>query len=336
MDLYMAGSTFAGLNEWMQDNGYNKLFSYVGDKSGIKKWETHTQEINNNSTSKLFVDSGAFTAWTKGAEINVDEYIEWLNQRPYITLFGQVDSIPGQINKTPTNEEVAIAAQKTWENYLYMRERVNNVDGLLYTFHVGEPYEYLKQALEWTDENGEHIKYIALGGMVGKPMPVKEHFLDRCFDIIKNSSNPNVKTHAFGMTSLSLLQRYPITSADSTSWIMTAVTGSVFSPYGTICLSKETVYVGKDTEELDKNKGTIFPKTDKTSKNLNQSNFINLPESKQQTIIDYIEKSGFSLEELQTDYKQREIFNIRYLQNWAKDYTYVAPKAHRRSLFEIG
>lgn len=311
MDLYMAGSTFSGLNEWMEDNGYNKLFSYVGDKGGIKKWELHTQEINGNSKSKLFIDSGAFTAWTQGAEINVDEYIEWLNQRPYITLFGQVDSIPGKIDRTPTNEEVSVAAQKTWENYLYMRKRVNKPDSLLYTFHVGEPYEYLKQAMEWTDENGEHIKYIALGGMVGKPMPVKEHFLDRCFDIIKHSSNPNVKTHAFGMTSLNLLQRYPITSADSTSWIMTAVTGSVFSPYGTICLSKETA------EKAD-------------------NNFVNLPEAKQKTIIDYINKSGFKLEDLQGDYKQRELFNITYLQNWAKNYKYEPPKVYTRGLFEIG
>lgn len=311
MDLFMAGSTFTGLNEWMYDNGYNKLFSYVGDKSGIKKWEAHIQEVGKESTSKLFVDSGAFTAWTKGAKIDTDEYIEWLNQRPYITLFGQIDSIPGEINRTPTKEEVTVAAQSTWENYLYMRERVNNKDGLLYTFHVGEPYEYLKQALEWTDENGEHIKYIALGGMVGKPMPIKENFLHRCFDIIKHSSNPNVKTHAFGMTSLGLLKRFPITSADSTSWIMTAVTGSVFSPYGTICLSKETA--------------------DKAD-----NNFLNLPEAKQQTIIDYIKRSGFNLEELQEDYKKREIFNIQYLQNWAKEYEYITPKAHKRSLFEIG
>lgn len=38
---------------------------------------------------KLFIDSGAFTAWTKGTYINVDDYIYFLNDRvQYIDLLG--------------------------------------------------------------------------------------------------------------------------------------------------------------------------------------------------------------------------------------------------------
>lgn len=296
MNLYMAGSTFAGLNEWMQDNGYNKLLSYVNDTVAVDTWINYAKQTGSNK-AKLFIDSGAFTAWTKNTEIDVDKYIQWLNERSeYIYLFGQVDSIPGNIKKGATQQEVEEAAKKTWDNYLYMRSKVNNPDGLLYTFHVGEPYEFLKQAMEWTDEKGEHIKYIALGGMVGKTTEVRETFLDTCFSIIEKSSNPNVKTHAFGMTSLDLLQKYPITSADSTSWIMTAVTGSVFSPYGTICLS----------EESEKRK----------------ENFCNQRPAKQKVILQYIQSKGFEFEKLKTDYKQREEFNITYLQDWASNYEY--------------
>lgn len=295
MDLYMAGSTFAGLNEWMQDKGYNKLLSYVNDKTAIENWRQYYEQIGGKSNSKLFIDSGAFTAWTKNTIIDVDEYIDWINERSdIIALYGQIDVIPGKIGQEPSSEERNKAAEATWQNYLYMRPKMKNPDGLLYTFHVNEPYEYLKQAMEWTDENGKHIPYIALGGMVGRTSQVRKDFLDNCFDIIRKSSNPNVKTHAFGMTSLDLLTKYPITSADSTSWIMTAVTGSVFSPYGTICVSAETLKRG--------------------------DNLVNQLPAIKEAMLNYIKGTEFTYEELRDDYKKREEFNIRYLQEWAKNY----------------
>ena len=325
MDLYMAGSTFNGLNEWMQDMGYNKLLSYLNDKPAIKAWQDYIDKTGKTK-SKLFIDSGAFTAWTKGAQIDVDEYINWLNERKdFITLFGQVDKIPGDIKTGATSKQVKEAAEETWQNYLYMRERVINKDGLLYTFHVGEPYKYLEQALEWKDENGNHIKYIALGGMVGKPSNVKIGFLNKCFEIISNSNNPNVQVHTFGMTSLNLLTSYPITSADSTGWIMTAVTGSVFSPYGNICLSVETQT--NNTKEVKNNLVDIEV--------TNAKNFINLPKYKQDLLLEYINKTGFKLKELQNDYRQREKFNIKYLQEWSERNFYEKPKVKPGILINI-
>lgn len=234
----------------IKSKNYNRLFSYLNDKKIIENYISFIR--SNNSNLKLFIDSGAFTAWTQGNIINVDEYINWINVRnDCIYLYGQIDFIPGDIVKGATKEQVKEAAEKTWQNYLYMRPKMKNPNGLLYTFHVGEPYEYLKQALEWTDENNNHINYIALGGMVGKPMPVKESFLDTCFEIIKKSSNPNVKVHAFGMTSFSLLKKYPITSADSTSWIMTGANGSIMTDYGIIQVSDNKSNLSNHYSHLD-------------------------------------------------------------------------------------
>lgn len=309
MDLYMAGSTFKGLNRWLQDKGYNKLMSYLNDKKGIEEWCEYAEQTQQFK-GKLFIDSGAFTAWTKGAEINVDEYINWLNSHSkYLYLFGQLDSIPGNIRTGATQEQVKEAAKKTWENYLYMYSKVDKPERLLYTFHVGEPFEYLKNAMEWTNDKGQHIEYIALGGMVGKSVGVRKHFLDTCFDIIHKSSNPNVKVHAFGMTSLDLLSKYPITSADSTSWIMTSVTGSLMSQYGNICVSKETIT---------------------RPDNIANPNYKAV---RRQVVEDYIKRSGFTLEELQEDTKQRQKFNIVYLQNWADNYVLKTPKTKTFKLF---
>lgn len=309
MNIYLAGASHQATTKWIQDKGYDKLLSYANDKSLIEKWITNVKQ-NGDTGSKLFIDSGAFTMWTKGAEVDVDKYIQWLNERVnYIYLFGQVDSIPGDIKTGATREQVEEAAQKTWENYLYMRERVINKDGLLYTYHVGEPEKFLKQALEWTDENGEYIKYIALGGMVGKNKPVKENFLRNCFNIIKHSSNPNVKTHAFGMTSLDLLNKYPITSADSTGWLMTAMTGSIFTMYGTVCVSEQTTQ--------------------------NTDNFVNLPSRKQETILEQLQRIGYPYETVRHDRYAREEVNATYLSEWAKNYMYKEPKARTTTLFNI-
>ena len=194
LDLYLAGMADEKKRTHDEVMPSNVLFSY--ENLQVKKAKDF--DIYHTFGSKLFIDSGAFSMWTKGVEVNVDEYIDWINKRAkYIDLYGQVDAIPG--NRTggaPTYQEVREAAQKTWDNYLYMRPRMKKPEGLLYTFHVGEPKEFLKQALEWTDENGKHIPYIALGGMVGKTTQVRRNFLKMCFDIIKKSSNPNVKVHA--------------------------------------------------------------------------------------------------------------------------------------------
>lgn len=298
MDIYMVGPEKENIMDEVSKQS-NFLFSKDININTLNKL------VNKYNKSKLFIDSGAFTAWTKGKQINVDEYINWINERAdYIDLYGQVDCIPGDIRNGATQEQVEEAAEKTWQNYLYMRPKMKKPEGLLYTFHVGEPYRYLKQALEWTDENGNYIPYIALGGMVGKPMPVKEQFLDTCFDIIKHSSNPNVKVHAFGMTSFDLLAQYPITSADSTSWIMTGANGNVMTDVG------------------------IIPVSDNMSKLPNH--YSHLDKEHQDKFNEQIKKYGFTLDELRHSRDNRIMFNAKYMQEKANNLTYKPrPKAFK-------
>lgn len=297
MDLY-----FAGLESNLslvidEECKFNGLCSYWYSKNKFEQlilnWEKRPKG------SKLFVDSGAFTAWTKGKSIDVDEYIDFINTySEHIELYGQIDVIPGDIIKGHTAEQVEEAAAATWENYLYMRPRMKKPEGLLYTFHVGEPYRYLEQALEWRDDNGQPIPYIALGGMVGKPMPTKKSFLDSCFNIIKKSSNPKVKVHAFGMTSFSLLEAYPITSADSTSWIMTGANGNIITDVGIIAISEKAKHLPEHYSHLCPSHRDAFEKT--------------------------ISKYGFTLDELQVDYKARLRYHLRYLSEKASKTKYIS------------
>lgn len=303
LDLYLAGG------EWEKEGTMvdvlelrpNLLFSYVAGKVVT---DTYTQD---NRVHKLFIDSGAYSAWTRGVEIDVDEYIDWINERAdYIDLFGQIDVIPGDKVHGATLEQVRVAAEKTWENYLYMRERVKYPERLLYTFHVGEPIQYLEQALEWKDSQGDLIPYIALGGMVGKSESIRRSFLDSCFDVIRRSSNPNVKVHAFGMTSFKLLSNYPITSADSTTWIMTGANGGIMTDVGTVIVSEQRS---------------------------NQSNhYSHLPKHLQKEFEETIAEYGFTLDELSYSRHKRIIFNARYMTKKASELVYN-PGPKKLSLF---
>lgn len=306
LDLYFAGQVTDHVDKCLFDMGANHLFSYLNERKNINRWIGWINQYGRKG--KLFIDSGAFTAWTKGTYINVDDYVYFLNDRvQYIDLFGQLDCIPGNIRQKPTQAQVLDAAVKTWKNYLYMRDAVLNKDGLLYTFHVGEPIWCLRRALEWRDENGQPLKYIAFGGMVGKPKDVQKNFLSLCFDIIKSSSNPNVKIHAFGMTVRKTLVQYPVTSADSSSWIQSGHNGAIYTPWGTIIISAQ--------------------QKDKMAHPLNGS-AVALEDLKS-----YIKSKNFDFEQLMEDYVQRDLWNVTFLMDWAKEYTYHGGKIIRRRLF---
>ena len=277
IDLFFAGTQCPESMELIEKNQYCRLYSYYNDKKDL------LSRFERNAKGKLFVDSGAFTAWTKGVHLDVDTYIEWLNTyKDHIYLAGQVDTIPGVFRQTPTKQQVEEAAQKTYDNYWYMRERLDNPDVLVYTFHVGENFKFLKEIL-----NHPEVKYIALGGMVGKTTEQKENFCRQCFDIIKTSPNPNVKVHAFGMTSMSLLRKYPFTSADSTGWIMTGSTGNIFSDYGVLDISQKNKY--------------------------SKSSILNLPKDSFEKLRKEIEEFGYTIEELENDYKARVCYNVKYM-----------------------
>ena len=303
-DLYFAGShTYAG-DKILMERGACKLYSQLNDRTRGQMWLDYAKQ---NKDAKVFVDSGAFSAWSKGKIIDVDDYIKYINENTNeLELFASVDNIPGELTRTPTHEEVKKSPILSWQNYLYMRERVKEKDKLLPVFHIGEDFKHLQNMLE-TKLDGKHIPYIALGGTVGLTANVKDNWYNTCFKVIRQSTNPNVKIHAFGMTSLNILEKYPFTSADSTSWIMTAANGNIYTPYGTVCVSK----VSQDKP----------------------NHITKLPKSVQHNIRKFIEQYGVTVDECMEEYIGRILVNINYLQDWAENYEYKGTNKYQKRLF---
>jgi hypothetical protein len=289
-DLYFAGARNNVADKYLLESGAHRLQSQLIDRKNIMHWV-----CTKSDSSKLFIDSGAYTAYTKGIKIDVNDYIRYINSiSAKCTIFAQLDTIPGQMGKPKTKDERLNAPRLSWENYLYMRERLLEPEKLIPIFHQGENYEWLWNMLEWTDERGKHIPYIGISPAVD--VSGLDDFLTKSFDIISKSSNPSVKTHAFGMTQLKVLESYPYTSADSTSWKLSAAMGNIYTPWGIVYVS-------------DRYKG-------------GKSFLHSQPSEAVTKLINYIEDCGFTFEQVAKFDYVRYIVNIKYLMNWAKNYKY--------------
>lgn len=300
-DLYFAGAKNKVADEYLLKKNANRLQSQLIDRANIAEWYEKKSDI-----SKLFIDSGAYTAYTKGTQIDVDDYISYLNSiTDRVTIFAQLDKIPGEFRQEKTKEDRLNAPKQSWENYLYMRARLKEPKKLVPIFHQGEDYKWLHNMLEWTDENGEHIPYIGISPAID--IPGLDGFLNNSFHIIAKSSNPNVKTHAFGMTQLSMLELYPYTSADSTSWKLSAAMGSIYTPYGLVYVSDRKIH--------------------------DKAYIKNQPKEAMQNILNYIERLGFTFDDIMLHDYNRYIVNIQYLLDWAENYQFKGNRVYRKGLF---
>jgi hypothetical protein len=275
-NLFFAGSQNKLAEAYLMNNNCNRLLSYWSDKSIITKWVEFKKE-NPNCTNLLFIDCGAYTAFTQGITIDIDTYVNYINNIiDYVDIVASLDVIGDGV--TPDTDE------KTYENYLYLKEHIKCRHKLLPTFHQGDKIEYLIKYLEDKD-----IDYIALGGLVGSSKKDLCGFFDNCYSVIKKI-RPDIKVHAFGMTSKPILEQYPFSSADSTGWIMTAANGSIMSKWGILNVSE------KQKSEPD--------------------NFYSQCKEIQDEIKKYVESLGFTLEEVSSDYKPRTLVNIMYLKSF--------------------
>lgn len=300
--LYAAGSGAGEVVDFKRQIGYHQLLSQYAERKALLEWVDY---IRNHPECKcqLFVDSGAYTAHTKGIEIDVDEYIDLINKiDDQVTVFAQVDKIPGRWGQPKTVEQVMAAPKQSWDNYLYMVNKIKSPKKLLPIFHQGEDFKWLENMINYQytegDIKGEYIDYIGLS--CNKELSSKEWipWFEKCFETIRNSKNPNVKTHAFGMTSLKILEQFPFTSSDSTTWLK-------FAAYGSILVKGKPYYIS--------NRNTLG---EKHIEGLN-------PEVKKE-IVTELKRLGFNYDDVLNDEKGtlRLLVNLKMLKEWCDNYTY--------------
>jgi hypothetical protein len=210
MKIFLAGTTVSNPKkekkiQQLFRNGH-KLHSYFHsiDKGFEEKWF----KKNLKNMVDLFLDSGAFSAFTQKVEIDILEYCAFIKEHNI---------------KHYSNLDVIGSAKETYKN-----QRIMERQGLrpIPVFHYGEDVKWLKRYLK------KGYDYISLGGMVPISTPDLIVWLDHLFtnNLTDSKGMPKIKVHGFGLTSFVLMFRYPWYSVDSTSWVVTGRLGSIFIP----------------------------------------------------------------------------------------------------------
>ncbi|MFW6272194.1 MAG: hypothetical protein ACOC2U_00225, partial [bacterium] len=218
MRIYLAGTSVSNPKEEkviqrLFKKGH-KLHSYYHCVDGFEsKWF----KTNKKNRVDLFIDSGAFSAWTQNIKIDINDYIKFIkNHENVISVYANLDVI-GIGGKMPNKK----TAQLTLKNQKLMeRAGLNPIP----VYHYGEPFSYLKRYVN----NYEYLAIGVAGNSGNKLIP----WLDKCFSdyICDKKGNPKIKVHGFAVIGFHLLFRYPWYSVDSTSWVITGRLGSIFIP----------------------------------------------------------------------------------------------------------
>lgn len=171
----------------------------------------------------LMLDSGVFSAWNRNKEINFDEYISYVkDNKEYLFSYVNMDVIPGKYGQKRTQKEVDDSASGSYSNLQKMKEH-----GLspIPVFHQGESPKWLERMLN----DGE--TYIGISSAKDVPVKEQKRWLDEMFCILTDSKGvPFVRTHGFGIMSVSILLRYPFFTVDSTSWALGGGYGKILVP----------------------------------------------------------------------------------------------------------
>ena len=286
-NLYFAGYGSKEADLYLSEVKAHRLLSNFNERKLLQSWKA------DGLSSRLFIDSGAYSVAHSGAVIDIDEYIGYINANDDIKIWVELDKIPYPVLNPTTARE---CSEVSWANYKYMRERVNPDVTLLPVYHFGEPISGLNRILN-TEINGKLADYICVGGRHGVSTDEQIQYFKYIDQIIKNSDNPNVRVHGLGITVPRILESFPFYSSDSTTWLQLAVNGQI--------LLKDLSYVVVSNQSTAK-KQCIF----------------NQPKE----CIEFVERSvnefGFTLEQLSSDYNNRLRYNIDVLLDYEKNYTY--------------
>lgn len=240
-------------------------YHYVGKQAFV--------DHMRSNTAKVFIDSGAFSAWTLGAKIDLPAYCDYIKRN--IDIIRVEDGVLMASVLDGIGDPL-----ETWQNQRRMEELGAKP---LPCFHAGEDERYL----EWYIQN---YSYITLGGMVGSSSKQLAIWLDRIWDryLVDGSGRPRLKVHGFGITAVPLMERYPWASCDSSSWIQSAAFGTIVTPsHGPLSVSEKSPSIHDWGQHIS-----------------------TLTHIEQDYVYRMLEDQGFTYERLATIYESRAAYNL--------------------------
>lgn len=219
----------------VMEGAHNFLISFASTKEAVMQRIKSTKTKNEEHKVRLMLDSGAFSAHTKGEDIDLNEYMQYIKKHAaLIDTYFNLDVIPGQKGVTVKTEGRKVsgearplkmieeAAALSYKNLKIMKKA-----GLtpIPVFHQQEDFKWLHLMIKDGDP------YIALSTYKELDSTDHEKWLDECFTFLTDKQGkPIRKVHGLGVASFDMLKRYPWESCDATSWALTAAYGAIYVP----------------------------------------------------------------------------------------------------------
>lgn len=222
---------------------------------------------------KVFLDSGAFSAYTLGVTLSVKEYCDYIQRN--------MDIIRVEDGALMASVLDGIGdALQTYRNQLEMESLGVRP---LPCYHFGEDPRYLEYYIQ-------NYEYITLGGMVGASSAQLMVWLDEIWNkyLLSGSGRAKIKVHGFGITAVPIMERYDWYSVDSSSWIQSAAFGGVVTP----------------------DWGPISVSTQSPSRHDAGQHVCNLSPVEREQVLRLFQEQGFDYDRLSTVYESRAAFNI--------------------------
>ena len=224
MDIYFAGTSSGGDVDDVLGiiparlDTYNR---YRSVRASVDLYLRRTEKLRRAGCRLFFIDSGAFSVWTKGEEVDLRQYGKFLLRvQDSVDLIASLDVIPGRPHSTPTEDERESAARISHQNYESLVAMGVDLEKLVPIFHQWEDFCWLEAMVEGP------APYIGISPANDVGTPGRLQWLRICESIVRGKK----KCHGFAVTSIRLMSNFPWTSVDSASWTLAGGLGIIFCP----------------------------------------------------------------------------------------------------------
>lgn len=258
-------------------------------------WLSFASKPVNQKKIEIMLDSGAFTAWNKGGEVEleplldvysdmVEKYEDGLKAIWLINL----DKIPGQRGRTATEDEINCAIKVSDENFAILEREFGH--RVLPVFHQNESRRRLREVAAMA-------KYICISPRNDLGERYRISWAAEVHSLLKESGN---RTHGLATTGMKMMDMVPWYSADSAWWLSTAINGSIMyvSQTGII----KTILVSeKSPGRKDKNQ-----------------HYISMAKPIQKYIDERLDVHGYTIKDVMEHHTPRMIVCILEILEWLK------------------
>jgi hypothetical protein len=232
----------------------------------------------------LMLDSGAYTGWKQGKPVKLHHLMKLYEK--FLTKYGKhyehiwlinLDQIPAEPGRDPTPEEITDSIKVSDKNYSILRGEFGDI--VLPVYHQGESEERLQDVAAMT-------KYICVSPRNDLPEKSRVEWSKEVHHLL-----PNNYTHGLAATGNRMMNEVPWYSVDSAYWTYTAAMGSIF------------VF-------LDGKFRVVKISSESPERKAMGRHFDNMAEPVKQAVLERIEKYGFTLNDIQTNFVYRKAMSI--------------------------